>query len=224
MARRASRVALALALGFGASACGDDGGSASTSGVSLGDAPDPTTTTPVDTTSEPATTASPATDSGGPADSTSGGGTACTSSAECAGDEYCRWIDDSCGVSGLSGQCTPRSDCDNGNGRPVCGCDGAVHDTRCAAQDAGIDVDFLGGCETPAGAFDCGFSFCINGDEYCQQLGGNDPSAECIVLPPVCQPPDCSCVTTCCGCDNASCCSDFCTNEGGALTYTCPGD
>ncbi len=223
MARRASRLALGLLLW--PLACGDDGAAGTTSGASAADAPDPTTTatTPADTTTDDPATSSPGS-SDGPADSTGTSTAACTTSAECAGDEYCRWVDDSCGVSGLEGQCAPRSDCDIGNGRPVCGCDGTVYDTRCTAQDAGIDVDFLGGCATPAGAFDCGFSFCITGDEYCSQLGGSAPTAECLALPPVCQPPDCSCITTCCGCSNASCCSDFCTNEDDALTYTCPGE
>jgi hypothetical protein len=105
----------------------------------------------------------------------------------------------------------------------VCGCDGAVHATPCLAQDAGVDVKFLGACETPNGAFDCGFSYCITGEEYCAENGGPMPSFECVVLPPVCQPPDCSCITTCCGCDNATCCSQYCSNVNNALTYTCPG-
>jgi hypothetical protein len=206
-----------------AAACGDDSGGGAESSSTADSAADdfaPPTTANADTAN--AETAPG--DDGADTATTGSTATPCTSTADCADDELCAWIDDSCGASGLIGECTPRSTtCDNGVGRPVCGCDGVVYDTLCAAQDAGQDVDFLGGCATPAGAFDCGFSFCITGDEYCQQQGGALPTAECTVLPPVCQPPDCSCITTCCGCDNASCCSEFCTNDNDALTYTCPG-
>lgn len=214
-------------------ACGgDDGESATTSGPATsapgdgaptGDGTGDPTGSPDDGT--PATATGDSSGSEGPASTGSddGGGTPCSSNDDCDAAEICEFADHSCGVSGASGTCTARpADCP-ADERPVCGCDGQLHASRCSAAQSGVDVDFLGECELPNGAFACGFSFCIHGEEYCLEQGGTMPSSQCIVLPPVCQPPDCSCITTCCGCDNASCCSDYCTNQDDALTYTCPG-
>jgi hypothetical protein len=151
------------------------------------------------------------------------GGSPCQSNADCSGDERCDFADESCGTSGVAGMCTPRpTDCENEE-RPVCGCDDELYNSSCHAAEAGTDIAFLGNCETPNGAFVCGYSYCILDEEYCSIQGGGMPSATCIVLPPVCQPPSCNCLADCCECDSTACCEDLCTNEGGALTYVCPG-
>lgn len=224
-----------LGTGLVSSACADDGGGSATTAAPGSTAADddggPAGTSATDPTSDP-TSGGPAGSTGSAADDGSsagsagdddGGGTPCASNDDCAVGDYCEFADHSCGASGQPGGCAPRpTDCTEED-RPVCGCNGELYASQCAAAGSGIDVDFLGECEIPNGAFACGFSFCIHGDEYCLEQGGAMPSFECLVLPPVCQPPDCSCITTCCGCDNASCCSDYCINEDDALTYTCPG-
>jgi hypothetical protein len=186
--------------------------------LSMDEAPDPTTETS-DATTEPATssTAGPGSESG------SGSGADCMDSAECTAAEYCDFADDSCGVSGVSGTCAPILEGCTADDRPVCACGDTLHDNICAASAAGVDVAFLGECPLADPlAFRCGYGFCISGDEYCLAQAGTMPSAECIPLPPVCDPADCSCITNCCDCDNATCCSQYCINDDGDLTYTCP--
>lgn len=223
-----------------AAACGDDGSSGTTTSATHaseaseagpGSGGDPTAAPTGDPTGDPGPSTGPAPGSGdstatatastGSADD--GDGVPCTSNTDCGTGEYCEFADDSCGVSGVAGSCQQRPEGCGTDERPVCGCDGQLHASLCQAAGSGQDVDFLGECELPNGGFPCGFSFCILGDEYCLEQGGPMPTFECIALPPVCQPPDCSCITTCCGCANASCCSDFCSNVDEALTYTCPG-
>jgi hypothetical protein len=211
---------LGLCLGCpsdGSSATSDEGTSASPDDDDSGDDDDEEAGSEEDETADPATSTTDPLPT-----STSGTAEGCQSAADCADGQYCDFPDDSCGVSGVEGICTAvRTDC-GGDDRPVCGCDDALHDTICAASTAGQDVAFLGECEVPSGAFRCGFSFCDSGDEYCLEQAGTMPTHACIALPPVCMPPDCSCITSCCGCDNATCCGEFCSNDDGNLTYVCP--
>lgn len=223
------RCAPALGLLFFTAACGggssDDTDAATVTSASDDDPAESSAADddPADDGSSAAATSageSPATTDG---DSTTGGGAACTSNADCGRDERCDFADESCGTSGAPGTCTARpADCEN-EPRPVCGCDDALYNSQCHAAAAGTDLAFLGNCEVPNGAFVCGYSYCILDEEYCSIQGGRMPSAQCIVLPPVCLPPDCNCIADCCECDSAMCCSDLCTNDNGALTYVCPG-
>lgn len=191
--------------GEGSSGAEDDDADPTTAGMSV--------------TSEPATSSS----STGEASSASGDPVGCTASSDCAGGEYCDFADDSCGASGMSGACAPIVEGCDGEQRPVCACGDVLHDSICAASAAGLDVSFVGECPLADPlAFRCGYSFCISDMEYCLAQAGAMPSAECIALPPVCVPTDCSCITSCCGCDNATCCSEFCINDDGDLTFTCP--
>jgi hypothetical protein len=169
-----------------------------------------------------ATTTTTSSSSTDPDDGTTGG-TPCQSNADCSGAERCDFGDESCGTSGVAGTCLPRpTECDNDE-RPVCGCDDELYNSSCHAAEAGTDIAFLGSCETPNGAFVCGYSYCILDEEYCSIQGGGMPTATCIALPPVCQPPGCNCLADCCECDSTACCEELCTNDGGALTYVCPG-
>jgi hypothetical protein len=150
-------------------------------------------------------------------------GMPCTTNDDCPDTHWCDFADDSCGVSGIQGSCEERpSDC-TPDERPVCGCDAQLYESPCHAAAQAVDLAFLSQCETPNLAFDCGYSYCIGGEEACLQIGGAMPSFECVPLPPVCDPPDCSCMTDCCGCDNATCCSRFCMIDGDNITITCPG-
>jgi hypothetical protein len=217
----------ALAFALLELACGDEpsGDSGGPTTASSG-APQETTATgddaPADDDGATASTSSGSSTASDPDGGTTGGA-ACQSNADCGADERCDFADESCGTSGVAGTCMPRpTDCDNEE-RPVCGCDDELYNSSCHAAAAGTDIAFLGSCETPNGAFVCGYSYCILDEEYCSIQGGGMPSATCIVLPPVCQPPGCSCLADCCECDSTACCEDLCTNEGGALTYVCPG-
>ena len=206
-------------------ACGGDGDPpvGGSSGAATGEPEDDDGSTSAPDTSgstEPATS-SPTAGSG---EASSSGTTAgCMTTADCADGEYCDFLDDSCGASGMAGACAPIVEGCAADSRPVCACGDVLHDNACTASAAGVDVSFVGECPLADPlAFRCGFSFCISGEEYCLAQAGAMPSAECIPLPPVCVPADCSCITTCCGCDNATCCSEFCINDDGDLTYTCP--
>ncbi len=120
---------------------------------------------------------------GGSAPTLSTGGSAgapsCTDASGCAADQYCAWINEVCHLrtdgdrDDRPGACAARSEnCgdggDGGDGGPVCGCDGKTYESRCAANQAGIDVQNDGGCTSPVGMFACGFAFCPTGESYCE--------------------------------------------------------
>lgn len=209
---------------------GDDGGASSagqtseadTSSASASTATTASTTATTNATATGQTTSSPATtstDGGGE----SSGGVACESSSDCSAGQYCDWASDSCGVAGDGGVCRDAPiDC-GADARPVCACNDQLYASLCEATAAGQDVAFLGQCDDPSGGFRCGYSYCVLGDEYCVENGGLMPTFECVGLPPVCQPPDCSCISTCCGCEDSACCSNYCSLDGEALKYVCPG-
>jgi len=226
VARRAP-LALLFAVACGGGTSDDGGGTTGTpqpTTSAMDDAPDDGSDVPMASSGEPpAGSSGSGSDDGAPGDSTGPIGAACTFNADCRDGEYCWFDDHSCGVTARQGACTaPPDDCGD-DARPVCACNGELYANECAAAAAGMDVAFVGKCEVPNGAFACGYSFCILDEEYCAEIGGTQPSFQCIALPPVCQPPDCSCITDCCECDNATCCAEFCSNVDGALTYTCPG-
>lgn len=114
----------------------------------------------------------------------------CTSSFECADDEYCASEIGLCG----GGECQPRptgcfSDCPT-----VCGCDGATYCNVCEAARAGVSVRDFGSCESTG-------CVCSSG-EYC------DFGPECFENPfPVCsaRPTTCPDVEApVCGCDGST--------------------
>jgi hypothetical protein len=124
----------------------------------------------------------------------------CSSASECAADEACDFPDDLCG-SGEKGACVKRPDvCSDGT--PVCGCDGAAHESSGCAALAGSDLSMGGGggCSTPAGKFPCGPLFCPTFGGYCERTAFEDVScvgAEtygCAFFDPNCAPQDCSCL------------------------------
>jgi len=101
--------------------------------------------------------------------------------------------------------------------RPVCGCDGTVYPSNCAARDAGVGaqgvvaIGFATLCTTPpSGYFDCLGIFCDRATEYCDfhrhygsstfpvpcEAGESWSAAECHPLPPACDPnANCGCLT-----------------------------
>jgi len=61
--------------------------------------------------------------------------------APCAGDEFCDYLEGRCGAADGIGVCRPRPDLCTGPVDEVCGCDGEVYTSRCAANQAGTDIE-----------------------------------------------------------------------------------
>jgi hypothetical protein len=139
----------------------------------------------------------------------------------CADTHWCDWDDNSCGGSDGTGTCQPRPDTCKPLEEPVCGCDGTVYPTDCAAQMAGQDVADAGGCTPAAGEFACGHLFCTAADDYCRRsvsdVAGIPDDWACIALPGGCgATPDCTCLA-------GETCGDMCAASGDGFVLTCPG-
>jgi hypothetical protein len=96
-----------------------------------------------------------------------------------------------------------------------------VYGNACAAQQAGVDQNDLGGCPPPSGFVVCGTFFCDGTFTYCEKTTddtGGPPSYACKNLPNECVGQKaCSCFPT----DTA--CSDLCEVVGDGFVLTCPG-
>jgi hypothetical protein len=131
----------------------------------------------------------------------SGGGTSepCGEAGEaCSADQFCDYQYNSCGPPAHGGEdpgeCRPRAGgCDDKI--QVCGCDGKVHPSECAAHAEGVDIGergFVGQlCAdslTPAGTFPCGPFFCVAAESYCDYGEGDtgDRTTVCTPLPAAC--------------------------------------
>jgi len=94
--------------------------------------------------------------------------------------------------------------------RPVCGCDGAIYESNCAALAAGVFIGPVSQCEAPAGMTACLNAFCDAATEYCDvrmHYGPSNYPTPCDQGPAfssgVCQPlpaecpaePTCACVS-----------------------------
>ena len=66
----------------------------------------------------------------------------CTSNQHCAEGSYCAQK----GCAAGAGVCKPRPDGCFAVFKPVCGCDGKTYSNGCAAQAAGVNVDYDGVC------------------------------------------------------------------------------
>jgi hypothetical protein len=185
--------------------------------VSLGNggAGEPTTTGTTTHTSSGTTTSG----------TTTTGGVTCGGLAgiQCATGQYCNYNDKQCGGNDGSGTCEVRPQGCPAIYEPVCGCDRKVYDSECEAENAGADVNVLGGCTPPSGKFGCGAHFCLLGAEYCRMTGSGVPGAPagfaCERLPTSCgTSPSCDCLKN-------ETCGNLCraTSDGG-LEVTCPGE
>jgi hypothetical protein len=76
---------------------------------------------------------------------------------------------------------------------PVCGCDGQVHTSQCAAQLAGVDLSGWAcqAAQGPVGSFPCGIYFCDAATEVCRDQHGDacDHWFACEPRDPACPPP-----------------------------------
>jgi hypothetical protein len=147
---------------------------------------------------------------GGGGTSGTGGGATCTPA--CGVTQYCH-VPGSCGGTG---SCVPRpQDCIQAE-NIVCGCDGKLYRNDCEANAAGVDVGPSGGCQPPAGTFQCGTIFCKQDGEYCVKMTRAIGSTyTCTAFPAGCgATPRCACLPT----------SALCTctmDASGDLTTTC---
>lgn len=98
---------------------------------------------------------------------------------KCGADEFCNFQYDYCSVTNPEGGLEVWRDCYKrdflcNDHTPVCGCDGTVYPSQCAAYQAGVDI---GGptptqapyCDsTPAGRFPCGPWYCDPKVTFCE--------------------------------------------------------
>ncbi len=80
----------------------------------------------------------------------------CTTNADCGANELCRFGTFGCGGGSKIGFCDGRPDpitC--GTGGPVCGCDGEVYESRCAASVAGTAITDAPGTDCDAERVPC---------------------------------------------------------------------
>jgi hypothetical protein len=142
----------------------------------------------------------------------------------CPTGYYCDFPDKLCGGNDNLGTCisAPPDKC-AGDGE-VCGCDGKVYPSTCAAELAGVDVSLQGFCKQPSGTFACGTHFCQLADEYCEiqgsDVGGWANGYACRKAPAVCMgaAPHCSCLA------GVPCGSFSCSESStGGASVLCPG-
>lgn len=142
---------------------------------------------------------------------------------QCAADEFCDFVQNTCGFSDESGTCKKRpvGGCPE-LFDPVCGCDGTIHSSICDAQTQGVDLDVTGTCPVTPGNFACGARECTIADHYCRRfqsdIGGEPDSFQCNALPIGCSSvSDCACVA-------GEPCGGECSGDGATgFTLTCFG-
>jgi hypothetical protein len=101
-------------------------------------------------------------------ETTDEGGSLVCGDHSCASGEYCDWLDNKCGTVPDTPECEPEAD-DCNSETLVCGCDGEVYTSTCAANAAGTDLgEFT--CEPPEGMFACGTHLCGVESEFCEHV------------------------------------------------------
>ncbi len=101
-------------------------------------------------------------------------GEACDEATPCVAGAFCASESGACGGAG---RCRAVEEACEGEERSACGCDGAVHESRCAAAMVGLDVQYVHACEAPEGMFGCGDRYCRRGSQYCEMTWGGGSSA-----------------------------------------------
>jgi hypothetical protein len=121
-------------------------------------------------------------------------------------------------------------DCDGG-ASPVCGCDGVVYPSECAAYAAGVDLDVTGACRdrVPDWA-PCGAHYCNADTSYCEIYLSDVPEIPtdhfCRPLPESCLRLEASARTCECFASSTPCrsfCGPLPTGGRPAFHLTCQG-
>jgi hypothetical protein len=123
------------------------------------------------------------------------GGFACRDNAGCPPDQYCEFTPGLCGRGKRPGACRPKPATCGGGHSPVCGCDGKVYTSECAAYGAGVDLAVMGGCKERISDWAaCGRQYCDVRTAYCaiylSDVFELPTDYFCRPLPPSCLPAD----------------------------------
>jgi uncharacterized protein DUF6748/Kazal-type serine protease inhibitor-like protein len=121
---------------------------------------------------------------------------------QCDTGEFCNFPPDAmCGRADAPGACVERPEVCTDVFAPVCGCDGLTHASACAANAAGVSVDFEGPCEPEPQV--CGTILGLTCDkgEFCDfgvgQCNVSDAAGVCQPRPVLCP----KTFAPVCGCD-----------------------
>jgi hypothetical protein len=118
---------------------------------------------------------------------------ACAAQGACGLAEYCAFQPSLCGKGKRPGRCRPSPPACEAPLSPVCGCDGRVYGSECAAHAAGVDLAAAGGCqERVPGWIPCGPRYCDARASYCEIVLSDvfelPTDYACRTLPPTCLP------------------------------------
>ena len=115
---------------------------------------------------------------------------------QCPAGEIFVYEDALCGKGSSAGFCRePAISCDDSYA--VCGCDGTVYQSLCAAHQAGVGRTFADQCTAPPDMFACGYTYCARNTEFCLEsvVESGGGGFYCEPMQPKCaSAPSCGCL------------------------------
>lgn len=148
-------------------------------------------------------------------------GEVCDDSLQCVEGTYCAIESGKCGDAS---RCRAVEEACDGEELLACGCDGAVHESRCAAAMVGLDVQSVRACTAPEGMFACGDRYCRSGSQYCEMNwagGASDHDWRCQGLGCEGEAQGCACLPEEAPCAGEGVTLHTCeaTKDGGTLLF-----